>query len=56
MTEEQYATRCARRAKELQEIAAGIYDAEERRMLERVISELETLSAQARPTWQRREM
>jgi hypothetical protein len=56
MTNEQYADRCARRAKELQEIAAGIYDVEERRMLEVLISELQALALQSRPAWQRRSM
>lgn len=44
MNSKQYAAHCARRARELRRIAAGIYDKEERRMLETMIVEFQQLS------------
>jgi hypothetical protein len=49
MTNAKYADACRLRTKELLKIAEGIYDDEERFLIERAIRELEVLAIAARP-------
>jgi hypothetical protein len=49
MNRTQYAAHYARRAKELRKIAAGLYDSEQRRILEIIISEFHEMALQAGP-------
>jgi hypothetical protein len=49
MNRTRFAAHCARRAKELRKIAAGLYDKEERRILETIISEFHEMSLRAGP-------